>query len=958
MDRIVIRGAREHNLKGIDLDLPRDRLIVVTGVSGSGKSSLAIDTLFAEGQRKYVESLSAYARQFLSQMQKPEVEHIEGLSPAIAIGQRPLGANPRSTVATVTEIHDYLRVLYARAGVPHCVACGGPVRRRTVQEMADEVLGMGDGRAVMVMARAVEEAKGDHAAMLRRFAQEGFVRVRVDGRLAEIEAAGRLDPRQPHTVDVVVDRLALREGIRNRLTDSLELALRLGGGEAIIGADAPAEERRFSERLSCGACGRGHRDLEPSGFSFNSPQGACPACHGLGRRLTFTREMIVDGGRSLAAGAIIPFRYAGSRSLALHYKRLLRAAARRYGFSLDVPFDRLERRWQEIVLRGSGGGPVTVRSRHGRRPRDRRAAFEGVIPILERRFRDTGSAYVREKFREFMVEIPCPECGGRRLRPEALAVTVGGESISAVAAMTVDRALAFFGGLELAGRDEAVGRELVREIAERLSFLRRVGLDYLTLDRESGTLSGGEAQRTRLATQIGAGLVGVLYILDEPSVGLHPRDTARLLDTLARLRDLGNTVVVIEHDEATIRAADYIVDLGPGAGVQGGRVVARGGVEEIVAAAESVTGQFLSGARRIPVPPRRRRPGKRRLSVIGAAHNNLRSIDVHFPLGVVCAVTGVSGAGKSSLVDETLRRALERHFHGAREQPGAHRELRGLDLIDKVVLIDQSPIGRTPRSNPATYTGVYTVIRDLFSRHPESRARGWKPGRFSFNVKGGRCEACRGDGLLRVEMHFLPDVYVPCEACGGRRYNRETLEVRFKGKSIADVLAMTVDEARLLFRAVPPLHRRLGVLAEVGLGYIALGQPATTLSGGEAQRVKLAAELGRVSTGNTLYILDEPTTGLHFADISALLDVLGRLVDAGNTVIVVEHNMEVVKCADWVIDLGPEGGEAGGRIVAEGAPEAVAACGASHTGRALRPYLRQAARKKKESTTDPTTVQS
>ena len=937
--KIVIRGARQHNLKGIDLDLPRNALIVMTGVSGSGKSSLALDTIYAEGQRKYIESLSAYARQFLQQMQKPDVEHIEGLSPAIAIQQRPLGTTPRSTVATATEIHDYARVLYAKVGVPHCPACGIPVRRATVQEMTDEILARPAGEGLRILSRVADGVKGDQAELLARLAQEGFVRVRVDGVPGELGKLPRLDPRAAHTVDVVVDRLTVKPGAKNRLTDSMELALRTGEGRAIVAWEGTGEERLFTERMLCRSCGRSYAELGPSDFSFNSPHGACPSCHGLGRRLVFDPARVIDPKKTLTGGAVRPFR-AGGKSLVIYYRALLRAVAKRFNFSPDTPFGGLDAKARDLILRGSGAETVTSRFWRGRRPCVRTAPFEGVLPILDRRFRETESAWMRTKLQEFMSESSCEACGGRRLRPEALAATVAGKGISEFTALTIDGALSFVEGVALEGRDRAVGADLLREIGDRLRFMSRVGLGYLTLDRESATLSGGEAQRTRLATQIGAGLVGVLYVLDEPSIGLHLRDNARLLETLARLRDLGNTVIVIEHDEAAIRAADHVVDLGPGAGIHGGSVVAQGTVAEIIAAPASITGQYLSGTRRIEVPAERRAPApKRALVLAGAAHNNLKGIDVRVPLGLLCAVTGVSGAGKSSLVDDTLRRALQQRLHGSRENPGAFKKLTGAERVDKVVVIDQSPIGRTPRSNPATYTGVYDAIRVLFSKHPEARARGYGPGRFSFNVKGGRCEACRGDGILKVEMHFLPDVHVVCEACAGRRYNRETLEIRFKGKTIADILDMTIEEAVLFFRHVPVLARRLGILAEVGLGYLKLGQAATTLSGGEAQRVKLARELGGLATGNTLYILDEPTTGLHFADIHTLLGVLRRLVDAGNTVLVVEHNMEVVKSADWVIDLGPEGVEAGGYLVAEGPPEKIAACEKSHTGRYLREYL-------------------
>jgi excinuclease ABC subunit A len=939
MDKILIRGARQHNLKGVDLELPRNKLIVITGVSGSGKSSLAFDTLYAEGQRKYVESLSAYARQFLDQMQKPDVDHIEGLSPAIAIQQRPLAATPRSTVATVTEIHDYLRVLYARLGVPHCVKCGRSLRRRTVQEMVDEILGWRDGTRLQLLARMVDRAKGAHAGLIGRLAQEGFIRARIDGVVSELAAVGKLNARKAHTIDLVVDRLAVGERARNRLTDSMELALRMGEGRALVLRESPPSETVFTEKMLCPDCDLGYADLAPASFSFNSPHGACPACHGLGRRLVFDLDLVIDNRRKVSSGGIAPFRY-GGRSLIIYYKSLLRAVARHYGFDLDVPFAKLEKRWQDILLYGSGDEPIELRYWRGRRPLIRKAPFEGIVNNLDRRFRHSESAYVRQKLQEFMRDSRCTACGGRRLRAESLAVTVGGKSISDFTSMTVTSALAFVNGMSFGSRDRAVGKELLREIGERLGFLEYVGLDYLTLDRESSTLSGGEGQRTRLATQIGAGLVGVLYVLDEPSIGLHLRDNERLLQTLFKLRDRGNTVVVIEHDEATIRAADHVVDLGPGAGVHGGRVVAEGSVKQVIDAPDSLTGRYLSGDHFISAPECRRMPKlSRRIEILGASHNNLKHIDVRIPLGLFCVVTGVSGAGKSSLVDDTLRCALDRWFYGSRGVPGKHRALKGLEMIDKAIVIDQSPIGRTPRSNPATYTGIYTHIRDLFAKHPDSKARGYRPGRFSFNVKGGRCEACRGDGLLKVEMHFLPDVYVVCEACGGRRYNRETLEIRFKGKNIAEVLDMTVEEALLFFRNIPVLARRLGVLSDVGLSYVKLGQSATTLSGGEAQRVKLARELGMVATGRTLYILDEPTTGLHFADIHKLLEVLQRLVEAGNTVLVVEHNMEVVKCADWIVDLGPEGGEAGGFIVAEGPPEKVAACKKSHTGRYLRGYL-------------------
>ena len=935
---IVIRGAREHNLKGIDVDIPRGRLVVVTGVSGSGKSSLALDTIYAEGQRRYVESLSSHARRFLEKTRRPVAERIDGLSPAIAVQARPLGATPRSTVATATEIHDHLRLLYSRIGTPHCARCGAEVRRRTVQEIVDGLIAAGGGR-VLIAAPLVEGEEGDHRELFERLSREGFVRVRVDGRVTEIEKAGPLDPEAPHTVELIVDRVEVKPSAANRLSDSVELALRMGNGRAMAIAADGGSERSFTERMVCEKCGKTLPDFEPHHFSFNSPRGACPACHGLGRRLRFAPELVIDRSRSLSEGAVLPFR-CGPRSLIIRDRALLRAVARHYGFSPDVPFGRLERRWKRIVMEGSRGEPITLRYWRGRRPCVRKAPFEGVLAILERRFARTESAYMRRRLRPFMRESPCSACGGLRLRPESLAVTLGGKNIGELVSLSVSGALAFLAGLELPSRAKEVGGPVLGEVLARLGFMEKVGLGYLTLDRESATLSGGEAQRVRLATQIGSRLTGVIYVLDEPSIGLHMRDTGRLLDSLAALREQGNTVIVIEHDEQTIRSADHVVDLGPGAGIHGGRLVAAGRVEEICANRDSLTGRYLSGESFIPLPGKRRSPSsRRRLRLAGASHNNLKDITVDLPLGLFCCVTGVSGAGKSSLVDDTLRKALAARLQGSREQPGRFRSLSGVEHLNRVVVVDQSPIGRTPRSNPATYAGIYGHVRALFARHPEARARGYGPGRFSFNVKGGRCEACRGDGVIRVDMEFLPDVYVTCDACGGSRYNRETLEIRFKGSTIADVLAMTVEEAAVFFRRIPPLERRLGVLADVGLGYITLGQPATTLSGGESQRLKLARELGRAPRGRTLYILDEPTTGLHFADVGRLIDVLQRLVEAGNTMLVVEHNMEVIKCADWVIDLGPGGGDEGGYVVAEGPPEAIAACADSHTGRYLRRYL-------------------
>ncbi len=944
-DLISIVGAREHNLKNVTVRIPRNRLTVITGLSGSGKSSLAFDTLFAEGQRKYVESLSAYARQFLEQMQKPDVDYIEGLSPAISIEQRSAGANPRSIVATTTEIHDYLRLLFAHVGRPHCWKCGRPVSGQSAEEIADQLLRHPEGTKIVLLAPRVEGRKGRHEEVLDDLRKQGFVRVRLDGSIHDLDAVPSLDQRRKHSIEAVVDRLAVGPSVRSRLTDSVELALRTGEGVLRCLAQPPdgeGSERLFSEKNACPSCGLSFDDLTPGSFSFNSPYGACPTCHGLGTMEVFDEGRVVpDPALSLEGGAIQPWRR-GGRRLILYYRHLLRAVAKHYGVDPATPFRDLPGSFREVLLHGSGREEIEFGFWRSGAWRRYHKPFEGVMPNLERRLRETESDYMRERLRGYMSRQPCSACRGARLRPESLACTLGGRSIMEVIGLSVVGADRFLAGLELTPQQRAIAGEVIKEIRQRLRFMADVGLDYLTLDRESGTLSGGEAQRIRLATQIGAGLVGVLYVLDEPSIGLHHRDNRRLIETLRGLRDLGNTVVVVEHDEQTIREADHVIDLGPGAGRHGGEVVFQGPVQDLLRCDRSLTGRYLRGEASIDVPNRRHAPGAAWLEIVGAAENNLRDVTARLPLGLLVCVTGVSGSGKSTLVDDTLRRALERHFHGARERPGRHRRIAGIEHLDKVIVVDQSPIGRTPRSNPATYTGAFSLIRDLFAHLPASRVRGYGPGRFSFNVKGGRCEACKGDGILRVEMHFLPDVRVTCEQCRGRRYNRETLEIRFHGRSIADVLDLTIDEARDFFAAIPAIERKIRTLSEVGLGYLHLGQPATTLSGGEAQRVKLSAELSRRDTGRTLYILDEPTTGLHFADIQRLLQVLERLRDAGNTVLVIEHQLDVIKRADWVLDLGPEGGDGGGRIVAEGTPEEVAAVSASHTGRALQEVLGQA----------------
>jgi len=931
-DHIEIQGAREHNLRGIDVRIPRDRLVVITGLSGSGKSSLAFDTLYAEGQRRYVESLSAYARQFLDQMEKPDVESIEGLSPAISIEQKTVSRSPRSTVGTATEIYDYLRLLYARAGEPHCPRCDLPIASQSVDQMTEQVLALGEGVRVDVMAPVVRGRKGEYRKELADFRRQGFVRVRVDGELHDLAEEIPLAKSRRHDIDLVIDRIAVREAARSRIAESIATALRLADGLVRLDLGGGGEPLLLSERNACPGCGVSLPEIAPRFFSFNSPAGACPACDGLGTREVFDEARIVpDPERSLAEGAIEPWRR-GS-----YYQGLLSGVAEHVGVALDTPWRKLPKAARDALLHGLGDEPValTLPRRGGSERRRRR--FDGVLGELERRAEAEGDTAELAAWRS---TLPCAECGGARLRPEARAVRLGACSLPELCALSIEDAERALLGLELPATRRVVADRVLREIAERLRFLRDVGLGYLTLDRPSATLSGGEGQRIRLATQVGSSLMGVLYILDEPSIGLHARDHARLLESLVRLRDMGNTVVVVEHDEATIRAADHVIDMGPGAGIHGGEVVAEGSPAEIMADAGSLTGAYLSGRRAIPLPTARRAPGERALVLTGCREHNLKDVTLRLPLGLLTVVTGVSGSGKSTLVNDTLARALAQRLYGAKQPPGRFERIVGLELVDKVIEVDQSPIGRTPRSNPATYSGAFDGIRRLFSQVPEARVRGYAPGRFSFNVKGGRCESCQGDGLLRVEMHFLPDLFVTCEVCRGRRYDRETLEIHYKGKSIADVLEMTVEEAVGFLENVPSVRRPLETLHEVGLDYVHLGQPATTLSGGEAQRIKLARELARRATGRTLYLLDEPTTGLHFADVERLLRVLQRLVELGNSVVVIEHHLDVVKSADWVIDLGPEGGAAGGRIVAEGTPEAVAACAESHTGKALREVLR------------------
>ena len=934
-ERILITGAREHNLKGIDLDLPRDALIVVTGLSGSGKSSLAFDTIYAEGQRRYVESLSAYARQFLGLMEKPDVDSIEGLSPAISIDQKTTSRNPRSTVGTVTEIYDYLRLLWARIGHPHCPNCGKPITGQTQEQITDQLMTMEDGTRFMVMAPVVRGRKGEYGKLFEQFRADGYSRVEVDGEMRMLDEEIALDKKYKHNISLVVDRLVMKKDLRRRLSESVEAAASLAEGLVEI-EEIDGERMTFSENFACLECGTSMPELEPRIFSFNAPHGACPSCTGLGFKKVIDPDLVVpDPTLSVAEGALQPWRsgYSG------YWRRLNKAVATTYGIDIDTPWQELTDKEREVFLYGTGSERHTIRTRsRAGRQRSYQVKFEGLVNNLERRFQESDSDAVREKIEDYMAEQPCPSCHGARLRPASLAVTVGGLSIRDFTEMSARSAREWIGSLDLTATERAIARLIVREVEERLSFLVDVGIGYLSLSRTARTLSGGEAQRIRLATQIGSSLVGVMYVLDEPSIGLHQRDNEKLIATLERLRDLGNTVIVVEHDEGTMRAADHLVDLGPGAGEHGGGVVAEGTPAEVAANPVSLTGRYLSGIERIPVPAARREWNEA-LELKGARQHNLDAIDVEIPLGVLTCVTGVSGSGKSTLVNETLYPAIANRLHRAKLRPGPHDGIDGMEKIDKIINIDQSPIGRTPRSNPATYTGVFDQIRQLFAATQESRARGYKPGRFSFNVKGGRCEVCKGDGQIKIEMHFLPDVYVPCEQCHGHRYNRETLEVRFKGKSIADVLEMSIEEAGEFFEPIPKVARRLKTLNDVGLGYVRLGQPATTLSGGEAQRIKLAAELSKVATGSTLYILDEPTTGLHFGDVRRLLEVLGRLVDAGNTVVVIEHDLDVIKSADWIVDLGPEGGDGGGRIVATGTPEQVSEIEGSHTGGFLSQVL-------------------
>ena len=939
-DKIIIRGAREHNLKNIDVEIKRDTLTVVTGISGSGKSSLAFDTVYAEGQRRYVESLSSYARQFLGQMEKPDVDAIDGLSPAIAIDQKTTSKNPRSTVGTVTEIYDYMRLLWARIGVPHCPKCGKEIRQQTVDQIIDQLMALPEGTRLQLLAPVIRAKKGEHQKIFESAQKDGFVRVRVDGEIRDLSEEIKLEKNKKHTIEIVVDRIVIRPGLESRLTDSVETAAKLSGG--LVVADLMGKgELLFSQNYACPDCGVSMEELTPRLFSFNNPYGACPKCDGLGMKLEIDPDRIVPNRKlSINQGAIKASGYStlDETSMARMY---FNALSERYGFSLDTPFEELSEEAQNLILYGNNGEKLELHwKRHGGSGTYEHA-FEGVIPNLQRRYKESWSQSMKEEIEECMSPIPCAACKGDRLKKEVLAVTVGGVNIADATKRSVAEALDYLDSLQLSPRHHMIADRILKEIRERLGFLKSVGLDYLTMARSAGSLSGGESQRIRLATQIGSSLMGVLYILDEPSIGLHQRDNEKLLNTLKRLRDLGNTLIVVEHDEDTMLAADDIIDIGPGAGVNGGNVVATGTAQEIMQCPESLTGQYLSGARKILVPAERRAGNGGTLKVLGAGENNLKQVDVSIPLGTFTCVTGVSGSGKSSLVNEVIYKRLAADLNGARTRAGAHKGMEGIDLLDKVIDIDQSPIGRTPRSNPATYTGVFGDIRDLFSKTQDAKAKGYGPGRFSFNVRGGRCEACSGDGLLKIEMHFLPDIYVPCEVCKGRRYNRETLEVRYKGKNIHEVLDMTVEEAVEFFQPVPKIRRKLETLKEVGLSYVKLGQPSTTLSGGEAQRVKLATELSKRATGRTIYILDEPTTGLHTYDVHKLIDVLQRLVDAGNTVVVIEHNLDVIKTADHIIDLGPEGGNRGGEVVACGTPEAVAEVAGSYTGQYLKKVLAQ-----------------
>lgn len=935
---IKIRGANEHNLKNVDVDIPRDKLVVLTGLSGSGKSSLAFDTIYAEGQRRYMESLSSYARQFLGQMEKPDVESIEGLSPAISIDQKSTNRNPRSTVGTVTEIYDYFRLLYARAGIPHCPKCGREIKKQTVDQMVEQVMAFPERTKIQLLAPVVRGRKGTHVKLLERARKSGYVRVRIDGNMYELSEEIKLDKNIKHNIEIVVDRLVVKEGIEQRLTDSIENVLNLAEGLMTVDVIG-GEPVQFSESFSCPDCGISIEEIEPRSFSFNNPFGACPECFGLGYKMEFDEDLMIPDKRlSISEGAITVMGWQSCTDKKSFTYAILDALSKEYGFSLDTPFEDYPKEVHDVLIHGTNGKEVKVYYKGQRGEGVYDVAFEGLIRNVERRYRETSSETMKAEYEEFMNITPCSACKGQRLKPGALAVTVGDKNISELTGMSIEKLQTFLKELKLSNQQLLIGGQILKEINSRIQFLMDVGLNYLTLGRSTGTLSGGEAQRIRLATQIGSGLVGVAYILDEPSIGLHQRDNDKLLGTLKHLRDLGNSVIVVEHDEDTMREADFIVDIGPGAGEHGGEVVATGNAEEIMQNENSVTGAYLSGRIRIPVPEVRRKPTGW-LKVLGAQENNLKNIDVKFPLGVMTCVTGVSGSGKSSLVNQILYKRLARDLNRARTIPGRHKGIEGLEQLDKVINIDQSPIGRTPRSNPATYTGVFDLIRDLFAATPDAKARGYKKGRFSFNVKGGRCEACSGDGIIKIEMHFLPDVYVPCEVCKGRRYNRETLEVKYKGKNIYDVLDMTVEEAMHFFENVPSIHRKMETLYDVGLSYIRLGQPSTTLSGGEAQRIKLATELSKRSTGKTIYILDEPTTGLHFADVHKLTEILHRLTEDGNTVIVIEHNLDVIKTADYIIDIGPEGGDKGGTVIAEGTPEEVAESPVSYTGKYIKPML-------------------
>lgn len=936
-DQLIVKGARQHNLKNIDISLPRDSFNVITGLSGSGKSSLAFDTIYAEGQRRYVESLSAYARQFLGQMDKPDVDYIEGLSPAISIDQKTTSRNPRSTVGTVTEIYDYLRLLFARVGHAHCPQCGKPISQQTIQQMTDDVMTFPEGSKILIIAPMIRGKKGEHKSVFEQLRKEGFSRVRVDGVVRTLDENIDLQKTKKHDIDVVVDRLVVKEGIESRLTDSMETAAKWGEGLVLV-VEVDGPEHMYSQHFACPDCHISLPKIEPRMFSFNSPFGACPACAGIGSTMEVDEDMVIpDGSISFANGAVVAL----SNNPNAWFMRQLEGLLRQNGYSLNNSFDELPKKLQEEIMHGSREKVSFDYENMRGEVKTFHTEYEGILPMVKRRHSEASTDAMREEFEKFMSIKPCTTCHGARLKPEVLAITVGGKNIEEVTDMTIKEAAQFFSSLSLSQRELVIGEQILKEIKARLGFLNNVGLDYLTMSRAAGTLSGGEAQRIRLATQIGSGLVGVLYILDEPSIGLHQRDNDRLIETLKGLRDLGNTLLVVEHDEDTMRAADFLVDIGPGAGEHGGQVIAAGPVPEVMANPKSITGQYLAGKKFIALPEKRRKPGKVAIEVRGAKENNLQNINVKFPIGLFNVVTGVSGSGKSTLINEILYKGLSNKLYRTYHRVGKHKEIRGMDYVDKVINIDQSPIGRTPRSNPATYTGVFDAIRELYSQTPEAKMRGYKQGRFSFNVKGGRCEACRGDGIIKIEMHFLPDVYVPCEVCKGARYNRETLEVKYKGKSIADVLDMTVDDAVDFFAAIPKIHRKMITLQEVGLGYIRLGQPATTLSGGEAQRVKLATELARRSTGKTMYILDEPTTGLHAEDIRKLLLVLQKLVDAGDTVVVIEHNLDVIKTADYIIDLGPEGGSGGGTVIAKGTPEDVAKVKESYTGQFLGPVLKR-----------------